>query len=105
MVSGRKRGCEEIHHYLIVVRWQLLQELSHSVPFSHTVHVGHFVLGNLRKVQMDLGKERKREEINIYFLFKGNEWEKKELFGIKIFSQSLSPVICLSFPRSLYEGR
>ena len=53
--------------YLIVVRRQLLQELSHSVPFSHTVHVGHFVLGNLRKVQMDLGIEDKRKELVFTF--------------------------------------
>lgn len=43
---------------LIIVRRQLLKQLSDTVSFTSAIHVRNFVLRDLREVEMDLRNEQ-----------------------------------------------
>ena len=47
---------------LIVVRWELVQELLDAVLLAHRVDVRNLVLGQRREVEVDLQREERRND-------------------------------------------
>lgn len=55
------RGLFSLTH-LVIMRRQLMQQLSHTILLSGTVDVWHFVVGYLGEVQANLQEEGEKEE-------------------------------------------